>query len=87
MNRGQDVLKQRGLFITNDGEAASQPAGQKGSGASEVERSDDAAETTGHFIRFKGDRLRIKTALEYDTGSRPHTSRCSPWGSTVSIAI
>lgn len=36
MNRGQDVLKQRGLFITNDGEAASQPAGQKGSGASEV---------------------------------------------------
>lgn len=33
-----------------------------------------AAETTSHFIRFKGDRFRIKTGLEHDTGSRPHTS-------------
>lgn len=51
------------------------------------EHSDDVAETTSHFIRFQGDRFRIKTGLEYDTGSRPHTSRCSLWGLTVSIAI
>lgn len=59
MNWGQDVLKLRELFITNDGDAVSQLAGQKRSGA-----SGDVAETASQIIRFKGDRFGIKTGLD-----------------------
>lgn len=92
MNRGRDVLKQRGLFRSSDGEAASQLARPKGKRRLRGEHDDDVgddgdvAEATSRFVRFKGDRFRIKTGLECDAGSRPHTGRFPPWGLAASIA-
>lgn len=82
MNWGQDVLKLKRLFITNDGDVVSQLAGQKGSGD-----SDDVAEATRQFIQFKGDRFRIKTGLDDDIGSRPHMSRFYIKCLMVSVAM